>query len=95
LDAGAHRAVQRQGRSLLPIGIVSVEGSFNKGDVVSLCCPDGREFARGLTNYPAKEVRRIAGRKSHLIAEILGHHPYDEVLHRDNISVTKGVGSRE
>ena len=87
LDAGAHRALQDQGRSLLPIGIVSVEGNFEKGDVVSLCSPDGREFARGLTNYPAKDVRRIAGCQSEQIAQTLGYHPYDEVMHRDNISV--------
>jgi glutamate 5-kinase len=88
LDAGAHLAIQQQGRSLLPIGIVSVEGTFKKGDVVSLCRPTGQEFARGLTNYPATEVQRIAGHRSEQIAEILGHHPYDEVIHRDNMSVT-------
>ena len=89
LDAGAHRAIQKQGGSLLPIGIVSVEGSFQKGDVVSLHSPAGREFARGLTNYPATEVLRIAGHNSERIAEVLGHHPYDEVIHRDNIFVTQ------
>ena len=89
LDAGALQAIEHQGGSLLPIGIVSVEGSFKKGDVVSLCGPTGREFARGLTNYPATEVQRIARHKSEQIAEILGYHPYDEVIHRDNMSLTQ------
>src|SRR5438067_3305321 len=53
VDAGARKAVQEQGRSLLPIGVVQVSGSFGKGDVVAICDPQGEEFARGLTNYTA------------------------------------------
>jgi len=88
VDAGARRAVVEQGRSLLAIGIVESTGQFAKGDVVSLRGPDGVEFARGLSNYPAEEVARICGLKTHQIAEILGHCPYDEVVHRDNMVVT-------
>jgi glutamate 5-kinase len=88
LDAGAHRAISDEGRSLLAIGILSAEGDFKKGDVVSLCDPDGKEFARGLTNYPANAVRQIQGQKSDRIAEVLGHRPYEEVMHRDNIALT-------
>jgi glutamate 5-kinase len=88
VDAGARKAVEHQGRSLLPIGVVKVTGSFKKGDVVALRDPDGAEFARGLTNYSSDDVRRIRGLKTAEIAEALGHHPYDEVVHRDNMAVT-------
>ena len=88
LDAGARQAIQQQGRSLLAIGITATEGTFVKGDVVSLCDEQGCEFARGLTNYPADEIRQIAGLKSDRIAQVLGHRPYDEVMHRDNITLT-------
>jgi glutamate 5-kinase len=88
LDAGARRAVEQQGRSLLPIGVVKVGGSFRKGDVVALRDASGDEFARGLTNYSADDVRRIRGLQSGEIAEALGHCPYEEVIHRDNMVVT-------
>lgn len=88
LDAGAQRAIQEQGRSLLAIGVVRAEGNFQKGDVVSLCHENGDEFARGLTNYRSDEVRRIAGQPTERIDELLGHRPYDEVVHRDNLTMT-------
>jgi len=88
VDAGAQRVIVREGRSLLAIGVVGVTGHFAKGDVVSLRGPDGAEFARGLCNYPAEEVERIQGLKTDQIAEMLGHCPYDEVVHRDNMVVT-------
>ncbi len=87
LDAGAQRAVAEQGCSLLAVGIAHVEGNFQKGDVVALCGEDGQELARGLINYRADEVRRIAGKPTGQIAEILGHCPYDEVVHRDNLTI--------
>ncbi len=74
-----------QGRSLLAIGVRRVEGNFQKGDVVALCREDGNEIARGLTNYGAEELRRISGQPKERILEILGHRPYDEVVHRDNL----------
>jgi len=88
LDSGARRAVEHQGRSLLPIGVVEAVGRFHKGDVIALRGPDGTEFARGLTNYSADKLRRIKGKKTAEIAEVLGHCPYDEVIHRDNLIVT-------
>jgi glutamate 5-kinase len=90
VDGGARRAVQHQGRSLLPIGVVQVVGSFHKGDVVALCDPDGVEFARGLTNYPAATADRLRGLRSEQIREVLGACPYEEVVHRDNLVVTVG-----
>lgn len=88
LDDGARRAIEKQGGSLLAIGIVEVGGIFKKGDVVSLRDRHGVEFARGLTNYPTEEVARIKGLKTDAIATALGQCPYEEVIHRDNIAVT-------
>jgi glutamate 5-kinase len=87
VDAGARRAVQHQGRSLLPIGVVQVQGAFGKGDVVALCDPDGVEFARGLTNYPAATADRLRGLRTEQVREALGSVPYEEVVHRDNLVV--------
>jgi glutamate 5-kinase len=88
LDAGARRAVERQGRSLLPIGVADVVGTFVKGDVVALRDQEGVEFARGLTNYGAADLLRIKGLRSEAIAAALGYCPYHEVIHRDNLLVT-------
>ncbi len=90
LDAGAVQAIIREGRSLLAIGITAAEGQFRKGDVVSLCDEQGREVARGLTNYPAADVQQIRGLPSTRIAQVLGHSPYDEVVHRDNLALVSG-----
>jgi glutamate 5-kinase len=87
VDAGARQAVEHGGRSLLPIGVVRVAGSFSKGDVVALCDPEGAEFARGLSNYSSADVERICGLRSEQIAEVLGALPYEEVVHRDNLVV--------
>ncbi len=88
LDAGARRAVQHQGRSLLAIGVVEVRGNFRKGDVVALAEGDGGEFARGLTHYGDEDLRKIQGLRTGQIAAALGHCPYDEVIHRDNMVIT-------
>jgi glutamate 5-kinase len=87
LDAGACLAVAKGGRSLLAVGIASVSGTFVKGDVVSICDHVGKEFARGLTNYSADEMQKIAGQPTERIADLLGHRPYDEVVHRNNLIV--------
>ncbi len=88
VDAGARRAVQEKGKSLLPIGVVQVVGTFTKGDVVSVCDADGSEFARGLTNYSAADANRILGLRTQQIAAVLGSAPYVEIVHRDNLVVT-------
>jgi glutamate 5-kinase len=93
VDDGARRAIERQGKSLLPIGVVGVEGTFRKGDVVSIHDAAGAEFARGLTNYSAADIQRIQKLKTEQIAAALGHCPYDEVIHRDNMAVTSGVNN--
>ncbi len=89
LDSGAARAVTNQGRSLLAIGVVDAEGEFIKGDVVALCDQNGKEIARGLTNYRTSEVQQIKGLKSDRIAQVLGHMPYEEVVHRDNLTLVE------
>ena len=88
LDDGACQAIESRGRSLLAIGIVEVTGDFLKGDVVSLVDRHGREFARGLTNYSAEDAKRIQGLRTEAIDVALGHCPYEEVIHRDNMVVT-------
>jgi glutamate 5-kinase len=90
VDAGARRAVQEQGRSLLPIGVMQVQGDFSKGDVVALCDAGAVEFARGLTNYAAADMTRILGLHTTQVAEVLGELPYEEVVHRDNLVVVVG-----
>lgn len=89
LDDGACRAVREKGRSLLPIGVVDAVGPFDKGDVVALRGAGRGEFARGLINYALDEVLRIKGLRTDQIAGALGYHPYDEVIHRDNMVVTR------
>jgi glutamate 5-kinase len=87
VDSGAREAVVEGGRSLLAAGVVGVEGEFAAGDVVALTTGNGRPFARGLVNYPAAELRRIAGLTTDRIAAVLGSVPYEEVIHRDNLAI--------
>ncbi len=89
LDAGAREAVEKKGRSLLAIGVASASGSFKKGDVVSLQDASGDEFARGLSNYAVEDVLKIKGLKTEQIAGVLGRCPYHEVIHRDNMALTR------
>ncbi len=87
VDEGAARAVQRHGKSLLPIGVVQVQGEFARGDVVVCVDVDGREIARGLVNYTSGDARRIARRPSTEIEAILGFVEEAELIHRDNLVV--------
>jgi glutamate 5-kinase len=85
LDAGAARALARDGKSLLPIGVVAVEGEFERGELVGCIDPDNREIARGLVNYNAAEAARILRRPSSEIESILGYIDEPELIHRDNM----------
>jgi glutamate 5-kinase len=88
VDAGARSALTRQGRSLLPSGLTKVEGEFAAGDVVAVIDESGgREFARGLVNFDADEVRRIQGAKTREVEGRLGYRAVDEVIHRDNLVI--------
>lgn len=85
VNAGAAQALVRQGASLLPIGVTGVAGEFERGDAISILDEDGREIARGLTNYSSTECVKLAGSASAQIAQKLGSKNYDEIVHRDNI----------
>ncbi|HYT15279.1 MAG TPA: glutamate 5-kinase [Burkholderiales bacterium] len=85
IDTGAAKALRTGGKSLLPIGVKSVEGDFERGAVVACVAPDGAEIARGLVNYSAQESRRIAGHASSEIEAILGYIDEPELIHRDNL----------
>ncbi|MFO1002995.1 MAG: glutamate 5-kinase [Planctomycetaceae bacterium] len=87
LDEGATKAVRESGRSLLAVGITDVQGEFESGSLVGLRTKDGTDIARGLANYSSDEIRRIQGRRSDQIAAALGHVPYGEVIHRDNLAL--------
>jgi glutamate 5-kinase len=92
VDAGAREALVRQGKSLLPAGVLEVFGGFSKGAPVSLMDPDGQTFAVGLSNYSSRDINRIKGKKTQEIAQSLGHKDYDEVIHRDNLVVFPEFG---
>lgn len=87
IDDGAVNALIRRGKSLLPSGIVSTEGSFEIGDAVKCMDGKGRTVAKGLTNYSSGDIRRIKGKKTSEIEKTLGYKYSDEVLHRDNMVV--------
>ena len=85
VDEGAAQALQRMGRSLLPIGIAAVRGTFHRGDTVSIFSPSGREIGRGIVRYSAQDVRRIARHHSDDIEAILGYTYGPTVIHRNDL----------
>lgn len=85
LDPGATRKVIEEGKSLLPIGVAAVEGEFGRGEVITLTDENGREIARGLTNYSSAEARLIMRRQSTEFETILGYAGESELVHRDNL----------
>lgn len=84
IDAGAARAL-RHGSSLLPAGVVDIEGAFERGDSVLVRGPDGEDLAKGLSAYDAADARRILGQKTEQIAALLGYRGRDELIHRDDL----------
>lgn len=93
VDAGAKEALINGGKSLLPSGVLRVEGDFDLGDVVGILDSDGKEFARGLVNYACHELDKIKGLQTADIEGVLGYKYYDEVIHRDNL-VCLSVGRK-
>jgi len=89
IDDGAKKALMEKGKSLLPSGVINVDGSFDVGDPVTCIDAKGAALATGLVNYSAPEIRRIMGLKSSKIEQVLGYKDYDEVIHRDNLAVTR------
>ena len=85
VDEGAAAALAQKNRSLLPAGIVRVEGSFARGDVVAIVTSSGQVVARGLTNYAVADLEQIRGKKTADVRAMLKERAYDEVVHRDNL----------
>lgn len=90
VDTGAARAIEYDGKSLLPAGVVRVEGDFQRGDVVRIVTADGHDLASGSVNYAAADVERIRGQRSDRIAEVLGYEYGEEVVHRNNLVLLAG-----
>ena len=89
VDDGAAVKVRAEGKSLLPIGMVSVEGDFSRGDVIAVRDGTGTEFARGLANYSSSEARLLCRKPSADIEKLLGYAAEPEMLHRDNLVLTR------
>lgn len=85
IDDGARKALVENNRSLLPAGIVKVQGQFARGDAVGIVCADGVLVARGLSNYSSADMARICGKKTPQVKQILAEAAYDEAVHRDNL----------
>ena len=85
LDAGAVKVLRTDGKSLLPVGVIGIEGSFERGDVVACLDPKGQTVARGLVNYSSAETAKIMRQPSSNIASILGYVDEAELIHRDNL----------
>ena len=91
VDSGGTQAIVSGRKSLLPAGIVSVEGDFPRGSNVAILDLDKNEIARGLTNFSSDEIQRIKGLQSKRIPQVLGAESYfEEVIHRDNMVITSG-----
>jgi glutamate 5-kinase len=89
VDAGAAAKVRDEGKSLLPIGMVQVDGEFSRGDVIAVKGPDGTEIARGLANYASAEARLLCRKPSSEFEKLLGYAAEPEMLHRDNLVLTR------
>jgi len=88
VDDGAVRALIDKGRSLLPAGVKAVRGRFEKGDLIAVEAEDGREVARGLSNYASAVAEQLVGKKTPEVRALLGEAAYDEVIHRNNLVIT-------
>lgn len=85
LDAGAVKALRADHKSLLPVGVKAVQGSFRRGEMVVCVDPEGGEVARGLVNYSALEAQKIIGQSSEMVEKLLGYVGEPELVHRDNL----------
>ncbi|MBT4072823.1 MAG: glutamate 5-kinase, partial [Chloroflexi bacterium] len=87
IDAGAAKAVRFGGNSLLPAGVVNVDGAFERGDNISVFDPEGEIVAWGIANYRSVEIERIMGSRSHKIESILGYDYGPDIIHRNNMAL--------
>ena len=85
LDDGAAEAITKQGKSILPVGIIKVEGEFNRGDLIICNNSNSKELARGISNFSSKELRKIKGLNSKDIYGVLGYASEEEAIHRNNL----------
>ena len=90
IDDGAVRALLKNGKSLLPSGIIAVQDEFGVGAAVEFQNRNEETLGIGLVNYSSTDIQRIMGLKSNHIKQVLGHKSYDEVIHRDNLAITAG-----
>ena len=88
VDSGAVVKLSREGKSLLPIGMQTVQGEFSRGDIIAICDEHGKAFARGLANYASAEARLLCRRASSEIEKLLGYVAEPEMVHRDNLVLT-------
>jgi glutamate 5-kinase len=89
VDDGAASKLRGEGKSLLPIGMVAVEGEFSRGDVIAVRDAGGAEIARGLANYASAEARLLCRKPSSEIERLLGYAAEPEMIHRTNLVVTR------
>jgi len=87
VNEGAQKAIKEKNKSLLAIGVLKVNGTFEAGDVISILDEDNEEFARGIVNYNSADCTLIAGEHSDNIYQILGHKNYDAIITKDNIAI--------
>jgi len=87
VDEGAFQVLTRGGKSLLPVGVKGASGGFQAGEAVSLVNLLNKEFARGISNYSAKEIEEIKGLKTTEVEKKLGYKISDEIIHRDNLVI--------
>ena len=89
VDDGAASKLRSEGKSLLPIGMLKVDGDFSRGDVIGVLDGEGKEIARGLANYASTEARLLCRRPSSEFEKLLGYAAEPEMLHRDNLVLTR------
>lgn len=87
IDNGAVRAIRKTPCSLLPVGLVGVKGSFQRGDIVELCAPDGKVIGKGKTNFKSTDCRKLIGKQTAEIRAVLGCDSEEEIIHRNNMVV--------
>jgi len=93
VDDGARQALMELNCSLLPAGIIKVDGEFGRGDVVTICDTNSRVIARGLSNYSSAQIAQIKGKKTAQVKQILADAAYEEAVHRDNLVLERGDSS--
>ena len=84
IDSGAIKAL-KNGKSLLPAGIIKIEGNFFKGDNILIVDQDGNDYARGITSFTSNEINKVKGLKSDQLENILGYSTKSEIIHRDDM----------